>query len=214
MSTGVEIDRGCGAGSVVALRPIGSPVALGLAGLVTASLVSSGLELGWIGVDERPQVALVLLALPFPVQFVASLLAFAARDGAVGTAMGVLSGAWLGTALVWLSTPARSTSGALGLLLLAVAGLLAASAAAAASGKLVPAGVFLLAALRFALSGIHQLSGSSVWENVTGVVGLAVLALAGYTMIAAVLEDARDRTVLPLGRRSPIAGEAGLRKQL
>src|SRR5690349_7261705 len=111
--------------TTVFLRPIGSPVALGLSGLVAASLVASGTELGWVALDERAHAALVILAFAFPLQFVASLLAFAARDGAVATALGVLAGSWLATSLVWLTSAAGSVSGSLGLLLLAAGGLLA-----------------------------------------------------------------------------------------
>ena len=201
--------------ATVFLRPIGSPVALGLSGLVAASLVASGVELGWVAVDERAHAAVAILAFAFPLQFAASLLAFAARDGAVGTANGILSGAWLATSLVWLTSLPGSVSGSLGLLLLAAAGLLAAAAASAATGKLMPAVVFLAEALRFALVGIHELGGSEFWQNAGGVVGLVVVALAGYTMLAVVLEDARDRTVLPIGRRgSGPQPEPGVRRQL
>ena len=93
------------------LRPIGSPVALGLAGLCGASLVSSGLELGWIGHSESSRVALILLAFPFPLQLVASVLGFLARDGAVGTALGVLAGTWLSDALVLLSARRGARAG-------------------------------------------------------------------------------------------------------
>jgi succinate-acetate transporter protein len=199
----------------VYLRPIGSPVALGLSGLLAASLVVSGLELGWIAAADRHQVAIVLVAFAFPLQLVASLLAFAARDGAVGTALGVLAGTWLTIGLDWLASPPAVTSDTLGLFLLATAGLLAAAAAAAATGKLLPGLVFATAALRFALVGVYDLSRVLAWQHVAGVVGLVVVALAGYAMLAAVLEDARGRDVLPLGRRTErLDGEPGVRSQL
>jgi uncharacterized protein len=215
--------------ATVFLRPIGSPVALGLAGLVGASLVASGLELGWVAVDERSHAALVILAFAFPLQLSASLIAFAARDGAIGAALGILAGTWLATSLVWLTSIPGSVSGSLGLLLLAAGGLLAGAGAAAATGKLLPAAVFLLEGLRFVLAGIHELGGSEFWQNAGGVLGLVVVALAGYTMLALALEDAKDRTVLPAGRRgpgaqalagsleeqvAPVANEAGVRRQL
>jgi succinate-acetate transporter protein len=201
--------------TTIFLRPIGTPVALGLSGLVAASLVASGLELGWVSAGERPLVAIVFLAFAFPLQGLASILAFLARDGAVGTAMGVLAGTWLATGLTYLATPPGSTSDTLGLLLLAAGGLLAAAAAAAASGKLVPAAVFATEALRFALIALYELSGAEVWQNLGGVVGLVVVALAGYAMLAAVLEGAHGRTVLPLGRRGGrVEREPGVRAQL
>ena len=211
------------------LRPIGSPVGLGFAGLVGASLITSGLELQWLAPTQGKYVGLLLLAFPFPLQLSASILAFLARDGVIGTAMGVLAGTWLGEALAHLALAPGARSGALGLLLLAAAGLLVAAAAAAALGKLVPAAVLGVESLRFALLGVYELSGVKAWEHAGGVVGLVVVALAGYAVLAAVLEDAAGKPVLSLLRRgaglAALAGgaeaqvaavehEPGVRKQL
>jgi uncharacterized protein len=201
--------------ATVFLRPLGSPVSLGLAGLVAASLVASGIELGWVVPGERALVGIVFVAFSFPLQGLASVLAFIARDAGVGTAMGILAGTWLATGLVYIVTPPGSTTDALGLLLLASGGLLAAAAAGAAGGKLVPAAVFGVEALRFAVIGVYELSAVSFWQDLGGIVGLVVVALAGYAMLAAVLEASRGRTVLPLGRRGGgVEQEPGIRPQL
>lgn len=201
--------------ATVFLRPLGTPVALGLAGLVTASLVASGLELGWVDVTQRPHAAITFIAFAFPLQALAAVLAFLARDAAVGTAMGILSATWLATGLEYVASAPGTVSGSLGLLLLAAGFLLAAAAAGATASKLVPAAVFTIEALRFVLSGIYELSGTNFWQDFAGVVGLVVVALAGYAMLAAVLEASRGRTVLPLGRRNaPLEHEPGVRPQL
>jgi succinate-acetate transporter protein len=187
------------------LRPIGSPAALGLSGLVVASLVSSGLELGWLADTERHAVALALVGFAFPLQLVASLFAFVARDGAVGTALGVLSGAWLVNALVFLTSLPGTTTGALGLVLLAVAGLLGASAAAVAMTNRLSAAVFATASLRFALTGIYELSGTEFWQDAAAVVGLVLVALAGFAMATTVMRDAAAK---------PLPDEPGVRERL
>src|SRR4051794_16389360 len=195
----------------VFLRPIGSPLGLGMAGLLGASLVVSGIELGWIASNQRGAVGLMLVAFAFPLQFAASLIAFGARDGAAGTALGILSGTWLATGLTFLSSGASAKSGALGLLLLASAVALACAAAGTATGKLVPAAVFALEAVRFVGAGIHELGGGEFWQDAAGIVGLLVVALAAYIVAAAVLEDARGATVLPLARRDRAEHEPGVR---
>ena len=187
--------------ATVFLRPLGSPAALGFAGLAGGSLVAAGLELGWIAGAERHQVALILIAFTFPLQLTAAILSFLARDGAAGTALGILSGTWLGTGLVWIGSAPGSVSGALGLMLLVAAALLAASATAAGMGKLLPAAVFTVASVRFGLVGVHELGGAEGWKDAAGVTGLVVVALAGYGVLALTLEDAAGRTVLPVGRR-------------
>ena len=83
------------------------------------------------GVDQGKPVALILIAFVVPLQAVASMLGFLARDGAAGTGMGILAGTWLSVALVTLAGRPGATSDALGLLLLvaSVAMLVPASAA-------------------------------------------------------------------------------------
>jgi hypothetical protein len=193
------------ASSTVLLRPLGSPVALGLAGLTAASLVVSGVELGWIAAAERHHVALILLAFPFPLQFVACLIAFWARDGIAGTALGVLSTSWLATAVVWLSSPPAAVSGALGLLLLAAGALLGGAGAVGARGNRLPGAIFVVEGVRFVLAAIHELGAGSAWQDAAGGVGLAVVALAGSAMIASLLREAAV---------DGIAGEAGVRSHL
>ena len=75
----------------------------------------AGLQLGSIPAAEGQQVALCVLAFTVPLQFVASVFAFLARDGVAATGMGLLSGIWAATALVLLTAPPGSTSNALGL---------------------------------------------------------------------------------------------------
>lgn len=197
------------------LRPIGSPVPLGMAGLAGACLVTSGQELGWISVTQSHQVALALLAFAFPLQLVASILAFLGRDAVVGTTLGVLAVTWLGDGLIHLSMPPGTQSGALGLLLLISAALVAAGSVSAAGQKLVPALVFAVAAVRFTLLGVYNLNGSGGWKDAAAASGLALLVLAAYTVLASQLEDAHERTILPMGRRGHgVASEAGVREQL
>jgi succinate-acetate transporter protein len=77
--------------------------------------------------------------------------------------------------------------------------------AAATTGKLVPATVLGITALRFAVTGVYQLTGSTGWKHAAGVVGLVLLAVALFAALALAVEDARGGTVLPVGRHG--AGE-------
>jgi succinate-acetate transporter protein len=201
----------------VVLRPIANPLPLGFLGLSAATLLVSALQLGWIPAAEGKDVGLILIAFAFPLQLVTSLFGYLGRDVVAGTAMGVLSGTWLSVGLVMLTSPAGSTSDAVGLLLL-VSGLgLLFCAVVAASGKLVAVAVLGTAALRISLTGIFELTASSAWEHVAGVVGLVLLALGAYGAIAIALEDGRRETVLPTGRRgrgAQVWEEPGIRPQL
>lgn len=213
----------------VVLRPIGNPLPIGFLALAAATLLVSGLQLGWLKPSDGKSVALILVAFVFPLQLLSSIFGFLARDVVAGTGMGVLAGSWLSIALVMLTSPPGSTSDALGLFLLIAAVAMLVSATTAATAKLVPAAVLATTALRFATTGMYQLTASSSWKHTAGIVGLVLCALAVYAALAMALEDAARATRLPLGRRGSgrdafagglaeqvqsIEHEAGVRQQL
>jgi uncharacterized protein len=213
----------------IVLRPIGNPLPLGFLALAGGTLLVSGLQLGWLEPKDGQHVALILLAFVFPLQLVASIFGFLGRDVVAGTGMGVLAGTWLSISLVQLTSPPGSTSDPLGMLLLLSATAMLVPAAASSMGKLVPALVLVTTAVRFATTGLYELTASSAWQDAAGVVGLVLCGLALYAALAMVLEDAKRQTILPLGRRGlgadsiggnldeqlrRIEREAGVREQL
>lgn len=186
---------------VISLRPIGAPTTIGLYGLAAASLPMAGLQLGWVPPGENRTTAVVLIGFAFLAQIVAAVFSLLARDGVAGTAMAVLGLTWLVLGLVLFLSPPGATSKSLGLFLLFSTTAMLLTAMTAALSKLVVAAVFGLAALRFLVTAVYELTGGIGWERTAGVVGLVLFALAIYTGFAAGLEDAQGRTVLPLGRR-------------
>src|SRR4051812_29709086 len=197
------MDNGSGATAAhVVLRPLANPLPLGFLALAGGTFVVSGLQLGWVPEDQGKDVALILLAFVFPLQLVASVFGYLGRDVVAGTGMGILAGTWLSIALVTLTAPRPgATSDALGLFLLLAGTAMLIPASAALGGKLAAAAVLFTTAARFACTGMFQLTASDTWEDVAGVVGLVLLAVALYAALAMALEDAQRRTVLPLGRR-------------
>ena len=184
------------------LRPIGSPLTLGMSGLAVASLVQSGLDLHWLALDQTHDVGLILLTVPFLLQIVACVFAYLARDGAAGAALGLLSATWLAEGLVHVTSTPGSRSGALGLLLLTAGAVLLASSLAVGVGKPLVATVFVLAALRFITSGVYYLGGPGFWQNAGGIIGLGVVGFAVYCVLAFELEGQLHHPVLPTFRRS------------
>jgi uncharacterized protein len=213
----------------VHLRPIGHPLPLGFVGLAAATVVLSGLQLGWVPPEEGRNVALVLIGFVFPVQLVSAVLGYLGRDAVAGTAMGILAGTWLSVGLVKLGAPPGATSKAIGLFLLVGALAMTLPALGAATSKLVPAAVLALTALRFLLTGLFEWTGAAGWKSAAGAEGLVLGALAVYAALAVLLEDATGRMVLPLGKRgkgllasvgglddqvAEVEHEAGVRQQL
>jgi succinate-acetate transporter protein len=191
------------------LRPIANPLALGFGALAIGTTVLAGLQLGWAPSSETATVGIIVLIGVAPMQAVASIFGFLARDGVAATGMGFLSGTWAALGLALLSAKPGSTSDAVGLLLVSVAVLLFIPALGASMGKVVPALVLGGAAIRFGLSGIWQLTGSDSWKTAAGIAGLIVAALALYAAAAMGLEDVAKHSVLPLARRNMGARATG-----
>ncbi|MDX6481070.1 MAG: uncharacterized protein QOG85_1580 [Gaiellaceae bacterium] len=200
-STRHELERRVDQTVRVVVRPIGSPVSVGFLGLGAASFVLAGLQFGWVGPTEGKKVALVLIAFAFGSQILAGILSFLARDGLTATAMTELGLVWLVVGLTLYTSTPGSQSRALGLFLLFAAASMAMTAATMSTAKLVPALIFAMAALRFLLTGLFELTSDTAWEHATAGVGLALTLLALYAAFAAELEDTLHKSVLPLGRR-------------
>lgn len=183
------------------LRPIATPFPLGFGALAAASLLVAGSELGWFTQTDRPIVAAVLIGFSFPLQIVASVFGFLGRDTAAATGFGIQGGTWLVVGVDLLLTGPGSTSHALGVLLLASSAWVLLCAVGSALGKLAPALVLLLTALRFLLTALYELTASRGLEHAAGVVGLILVAAAAYVAFAMEVENLQRRTVLPLLRR-------------
>jgi hypothetical protein len=202
--------------SIVSLRPMASPLPLTFAGLVIASLVWSGYELGWIPHAQRVSTGLVLLAVPFPMQVLAAFEGFAARSATAATGGGILAVFWiaLGLDLVFGTPFAHGPSDAVGVLALGAAGaLLAPAFAELRAGALLAHAVLSATAFRLVLTGIAGLTHASAWTELAGWVGCAVAALALYAAVALELEGALGHAVLPTLRvgiaAMAVNGDAG-----
>jgi uncharacterized protein len=216
-------------GTRVVLRPVATPLPLGFLALALATVVFSAVQLGWVAPDQGRIAALVAVAATLPLQLLAAVVGFLARDPVAATGMGVLAGTWAVVGLTTLTSPPGGTSTGLGVLLVTSGPAMLVPAVAAAPVKAAPAAVMGLAALRFLTTGGYELSGSAGWKATAGWVGLLLAVVAFYTALAMELEGTTGRTVLPLGRRGAalaavegrgplgpqdLAREAGVRPQL
>lgn len=212
----------------IVLRPTGTPLPLAFMALAVATVGFSCLQLSIIGPGEESVVALAVLVLSVPLQLLASVIGFGARDPIAGTGMAMATGVWAMIAVSSLTAEPGSSSPALGVLLVtaAVAILVPVSAA---HGKLVAGAVLAGSSVRFAATGVAEMTGSGAWEITAGVLGFVLAALALYAAFGFELEEVRGRTVLPLLRRGAgakplyddmaeqvegVAKEAGVRQQL
>lgn len=214
----------------IVLRPLASPLPLGLLGLGAGTTVLAGLQLGWVPASQGHLVAAAVLLVAVPLQAVASIVGFVARDPAAATAMGTLAATWAAIGVLLLLAPASSAPiRALGLILFFLAAAVLISATVAASSKLLLALVLVAATARFALTGVYEWLGGPGWEQAAGWVGVVLGALALAAAGAFEVEAARRGPTVATGRRGagrialsgdgldtvgPVAHEAGVRRQL
>lgn len=216
-------------GTRINLRPFATPLPIGLLALAVGSLVLCGIQLKWIGVAQTHVVALCLLGFVVPVQFVSFIFGVLCRDEGAASSMALLFATWFAVGLSLLVSVPGTTSGAVGLLLVAAAGALLVPIIVAARTKPLMSVVILAAAARFLLTGVYELGGGSGWQSAAGIDGLVVVGLAWYAAAAFAIEANRRHAILPTlrgpGRSSPsmhatsdpigpVAHDAGVRAQL
>ena len=203
------------AGTRIVLRPLATPLPLGFLALALATTMFSAVQLGWIPPDQGRVAGYTALFATVPLQLLSSVFGFLGRDPVAATGMGVLSGTWAIVAVTTLTSPPGAVSAGLGVLLLVAGAAMLVPAAAAVGSKVVPAAVMALAGTRFLVTGGYELTASAAWRSAAGWVGIVLALLALYAALALELEGARERTVLPLGRRgagrAAMAGEGSLR---
>ncbi|MGN6379101.1 MAG: acetate uptake transporter [Gaiellales bacterium] len=211
------------------LRPIGSPLPLGFFAFGTGTMLFTCLELGWVGLDQTRPLALIMLIFVAPLVVLPGLLAYWTRDAASATALCMFGMVWAALAVLLLTSPAGQTSAIAGVFLLCLSLFQLLLAGASVNGKPAFAITVTVAALRFALTGLYQITGHHWMELASGWAGIPLAVAAVYLGLALLLEDAQHRTVLPLGRRGvarmaveshlgdqvqAIEREAGIRRQL
>lgn len=213
----------------IVLRPLGSPLPLGLLALVPAGLLLSCLQIGAFSATEGRTVAVIILAFCAPLDLITAVLCFLARDTLGGSALGVFGGAWLASGAVLLSSSPGATSPVFGVFLLAISGAMVVLIASAADGKAGPAVVMVAGSTRFLIAGLYELTGTVGVKHAAAIVGFVLVGTAFYISLATALEDIHGASKLPIGRRGRAAAaiegsmadqleglehEAGVRQQL
>jgi succinate-acetate transporter protein len=184
----------------VFVRPLGSVLPLGFMVFGVGALLTASYALGWIAPTEGVRVFTLLLVFVVPVEAVAAIFAFLARDTAGGTTMAVFAATWASLSITSLSLQPGQTSSAVGVLLLGDGGLIVILVIGALFANPAFALVLSIACARFVINGIYELTGNTGFEHAAGWVGLVLAAVAGYAGLAFLLEDARHEPVLPLIR--------------
>jgi succinate-acetate transporter protein len=181
----------------IILRPIGSPLPLGFFTVAIDNVLVSTLQWGLLSATDRRAVALIVFP-AFIVQAIAGLFALGARDSIAGTLMLSFATTWLVDALIFYLNPPGAAA-ALGTFYVVFAVFIALMLVSALLKRALAA-VLAVAVPRFLIAGIADLTGNQVLARTGAVLGFLLATVAMYTAFALLMEDSRDRTVLPIGR--------------
>ena len=77
------------------LRPIGSGLPLGFFSFGIGMLLLGCSAIGWIPVTEQKDIGMTLIAFVFPLELIATIVAFLARDTLGATTLGLFTTSWL-----------------------------------------------------------------------------------------------------------------------
>jgi succinate-acetate transporter protein len=213
----------------VTVRPYASPLPLGFYCFGIGMAVLGAIGVGLIDGGQVRTAGILLAAFVAPLELLAAVLAFLTRDTGAAAALGLFATSWLALGATYVVAPTQQTSAAIGVFFAAFAVMLLPLAIVAFLGKALLGAVLTVSAIRAALAAADQLGAPPVFQAAAGWVAFALFALALYAGTAFLVEDARQRTVLPIARRGPareaiedelagqhsrLAGEAGVRKQL
>jgi succinate-acetate transporter protein len=213
----------------IVLRPVASPLPLAFAAFGIGSLVFALQQLGVLPLQSVSSVNLLLTVFLAPLQLIAAVYAFWARETLAATGLSLLAATWPATLLVSQGLPPGATSPVLGAFYLALGGFLLVLAAPGLVGKPLIGLLIVVAAARFLVGGLYEELGTIGLERAAGILGLVITAIGAYGALALGLEDVRHATVLPVGRRGeakvafegdlatqmePLEHEAGVRRQL
>jgi len=214
----------------VVLRPYGTPVALGLTAIILGTLMLTGLQLEWLsGAGDQRTVGLVGIAAAFPLELIAAIFAFLARDALAATGLGTFSSVWSVSGLSLLTSRPGTTSNALGMFLLIGAGILALLIVSAGPSRLVLGFVLLCGCARLSLTGFYEIDAGAWLKQAAGISGLVLAGACVYALVSLLSEDIPGRSLLPAGRSGRAAAslegafaeqlhdlehEAGVRRQL
>lgn len=185
----------------IVLRPMASGLPLGFFAFGAGTIMLTALELHWVPLTETRTLLIAVLAFVVPLEALAGIFAFLARDSGVATGLSMLSAAWATTGVVMLGGPPGSRNAALGIFMLTLATLMVVLFGASLQAKPLFGVLLLIGAARFALTGVYQLTGATATELASGWLGLPLVAFSLYGGLALLLEEGQQRTVLPILRR-------------
>jgi succinate-acetate transporter protein len=185
----------------IMLRPIASALPLGFFSFGLGMLMIGMSAIGVIPVAELKSLGMILVFFVFPLEFLATIFAFLARDTMSATTLGLFTTSWLTLGLMNLTSVPGTRTITSGIYLFGFGGVVIILAVLALKAKAYFSALLTLAFGRMLFNGLYEVGGWLLTYRISGYIALVLAVLAFYGGVALALEDAGHREVLPLFRR-------------
>jgi succinate-acetate transporter protein len=183
------------------VRPYGSAVPLGFFAFGIGMFLYAAIDAPWVKQTDAHSIGLLLAGFVAPLEVIATIFAFLARDTVAAATLGLFAGSWFVGGLTTMQAKPGVLDAGVGYFLIAFTIVVLLLGGAAILGKPFISVLLFISAARGLLSAIYQLGGGARWNHIGGWLALVIFVVAMYGGIAFLLEDALGKTVLPLGRR-------------
>ena len=140
----------------IVLRPVASSLPLGFLAFGAGTILLTALERQWVPLDQGTTLMVMVLAFVVPLEVLAGIFAFLARDSGAATALSLLGAAWAATALTVYRGAPGGLSTSLGIFLLTLTAMMLVLAAGALRSKPLFGVLLLMGACRFVLTGLYE----------------------------------------------------------
>src|SRR5581483_8567473 len=104
----------------VFVRPYGSSVPLGFLAFAVGMFMYAALDAPWVKATDGKTIGIMLIAFVAPLQSVATVIAFLARDTVPAVALGLFTGPWLTTGVLTVLAKPGQLDAALGIFCIAI----------------------------------------------------------------------------------------------
>ena len=201
--------------SQISLQPVAAPSILGLYGFAGATFIVASNLAGWWGSSTSPEYLFPFAAFfGGMAQLLAGMWAYRARDGLATAMHGTWGAFWLAYGLLFLLVATHALTVptgafvALGYWFIVLAAITWAGAAAAVFESVGLTAVLTLLAAGSTFAAIGFTLGESWAQTTAGWLFVCSAIVAWYVATAMMLQSARGKEVLPVGKREPAGTSA------
>src|SRR5437763_4055964 len=164
----------------VTVRPYGSVVPLGFLAFGIGMFLYAALDAPWVKQAEAPTIGLMLVSFVAPLEGIATVIAFLARDTMAGVALGLFTGSWIMTGLATMKAKPGELSAAQGYFLIAFTIAILLLASVSWLGQPLIAILLTVASARGLTSAVYQVGGGRGWNHVSGWIAFVIFCVAMY----------------------------------